>query len=121
MARKSVRELTAALGFNLSNGLRYHLTPSGRPEQNTASLFAWELHDINIAYAHCDRKECNRGLLENSKDLNQRVSGLLNNCGPTLWPDPQAGKSYPPWMLEPSPNGLYPKRLCFSSPDDKEL
>ena len=120
--RTSILKVEARLGFNFKQGLsKEH---RARQTNETGRLLK-RIHQINEDYSHLNWKE-----IRSSEGVRSAAEKLLNDLGPTLWPDYNKIKGpFPTWLFHPDKPGtsenphrdLYPRPLLFSDPVDNTL
>jgi hypothetical protein len=121
-SRTSILKVEARLGFNFSSGL----SKEHRAKQTSETSHLLErIHRINEAYWTITWKE-----IRSSEGVRSESEKLLNDLGPTLWPDFDEIKGpFPTWLFHPDERranenphrDLYPRPLLFSSSVDNAL
>ena len=120
MPPPSAKQLESRLGFNFQQGISRDRRAKETPETFQLLQRVDEISDRYISYGI--RK------IRASKGIRQQTLKILEDLGPTLWPDlDETGKRNAPWLLDPSddsdPNEQdatagYTRHLVFSDPID---
>jgi hypothetical protein len=117
MPPPSAKQLEARLGFNFQIGISKD--PRAKKTPETFQLLQ-RVDEISTRYISYGIKR-----IRQSEGIKRRTLEILEDLGPTLWPDlHETGERDTSWLLAPlddsDPHGSeYPKDLVFSDPIDR--
>jgi hypothetical protein len=122
MPRTTAKQLEARLGLNFQHISRDPRARSGKPPEIFRLL--QRVEEISAGYICYGIQK-----IRQSEGIGQQTLEILEELGPTLWPDlNETGKRSAPWLFDPSDGSdqneqhwttEYPKKLVYSDPIDR--